>query len=63
VDVKKIDNKFLSFMVGRMGYADAVIAKLIVKKGGQLLEPTAGFIVKNPRVRWKRANWNARWNG
>ena len=29
-----------------MGYADAVLAKMLVKKGGQLLEPTAGFFVE-----------------
>ena len=33
-------------MAKRMGYADAVIAKLLVKKGGQLLEPTQGFFVE-----------------
>jgi flavodoxin len=45
MDVQKINNKFLTFMAKHMGYADAVLAKMMVKKGGQLLEPTAGFFV------------------
>jgi flavodoxin I len=45
MDVQKVNNKLLTFMARHMGYADAVLAKMMVKKGGQLLEPTAGFFV------------------
>jgi flavodoxin I len=46
MDIQKVNNKFLTFMAKHMGYADAVIAKLLVKKGGQLVEPTGGFVVQ-----------------
>lgn len=46
MDVQKVKNKLLTFMARHMGYADAVLAKMLVKKGGQLLEPTAGFFVE-----------------
>ena len=46
MDVQKVNNKFLTFMAKHMGYADVVLAKMLVKKGGQFVEPTAGFFVE-----------------
>jgi flavodoxin len=46
MDIKKVDNKFLTIMTGIFGYASPSIAKLLVKKGGtQALSPE-GFIVE-----------------
>jgi len=46
MDVKKVDNKLLTFMAKRMGYADGALVKLLEKKGGQLAGTTEGFFVK-----------------
>ena len=47
MNVQQVNNKLLTFMAKHMGYADASIAKLLVKKGGRLAEPTGGFFVKD----------------
>ncbi len=46
MDVQKVNNKLLTFMAKRMGYADGAMTKLLQKKGGQLAGPTAGFFVR-----------------
>jgi len=45
MDVKEVNNKFLTFMVGIFGYAAEPLAKSLVKKGATLLGKTDGFIV------------------
>ncbi|MGA9397180.1 MAG: flavodoxin family protein [Anaerolineaceae bacterium] len=46
MDIKKIDNKFLTFMTGINGYAAKKIADLLVKKGGKFAADPGGFIVE-----------------
>lgn len=46
-DVKKIDNKLLSFMVKHFGYAAEPIRNVLVKKGGTLVKQPEGFIVND----------------
>ena len=45
VDVKKVNNGFLNFMVRLFGYAAEFLAKLLAKKGAVLLGQPAGFFV------------------
>jgi len=47
VDVKQIDNRFLSFMVRLFGYAAEPIEKALVRAGGEVAGPAAGFIVED----------------
>ena len=46
MDVKKVDNKILTFMAGMFGYAAEPIAKALVKKGAVLALPAEGFTVE-----------------
>lgn len=46
-DVKKIDNKILSFMVKHFGYAAEPIRNVLVKKGGTLAKQPEGFVVND----------------
>ena len=41
----KIDSTFVRFLVSKGGYAASTIAKLLEKKGGNLLAPPEGFLV------------------
>ena len=45
ISVDDINSKFLNFMVKIFGYAAEPIAKKLVKKGGKLIVPPAGFFV------------------
>jgi flavodoxin len=45
MDIKQVNNKFLTFMVGIFGYAAEPLAKSLIKKGATLLGQTNGFIV------------------
>lgn len=47
VDVKTLNNKFLSFMVKLFGYADKPMAKALTKAGGELCGAPEGFIVED----------------
>lgn len=44
-DVAEINNKLLTFLTIRMGYAAEDIAKLLKKKGANLISAPQGFIV------------------
>lgn len=46
MDVKEVNNGFLTFMESIFGYAAEPIAKALVKKGAALAVPAEGFIVK-----------------
>lgn len=46
MDVKEVNNAFLTFMESIFGYAAEPIAKALVKKGGTLALPAEGFFVK-----------------
>ena len=46
MDIKEVNNKFLTFMTGINGYAAGFIAKVLAKKGAVLLGTQGGFIVK-----------------
>ena len=46
MDPEKIKSGFLRFIVKRGGYADKAIVKGLLDKGAQVLEPSAGFYVK-----------------
>lgn len=46
MDVKKVDNKFLTFMESFSGYAAEKIGKALVNKGGIESIKPAGFIVE-----------------
>ncbi|MBN2357726.1 flavodoxin family protein [candidate division KSB1 bacterium] len=58
-----IKSRFLRFMVKTFGYAARPIAKKLVKKGGVLITPPVGFIVKDTEGPLKKgelqraANW------
>ncbi|MBN1440039.1 MAG: flavodoxin family protein [Anaerolineales bacterium] len=45
MDLKALDNKFLTFMVGLFGYAAKPIADALAKKGGTPVLAPEGFIV------------------
>jgi flavodoxin len=45
MDVKKMNNKFLTFMESIFGYAAEKIGKALVKKGGDQLVKPEGFFV------------------
>jgi flavodoxin len=45
MDIKEVNNKFLTFMVGIFGYAADPLAKALVKKGAMLQGKPDGFIV------------------
>jgi len=45
MDIKEVNNKFLTFMVGIFGYAAEPLAKSLVKKGAMLQGAAGGFIV------------------
>jgi flavodoxin I len=45
MDVKKVNNRFLTFMAGIFGYAAKPIADRLAKKGGSLVSEPEGFIV------------------
>ncbi len=47
MDIKKVDNAVLSFMVKFFGYADKPIEKQLKKKGGIIAVPSDGFIVED----------------
>lgn len=47
MDTKEINSRVLKLFVGMFGYADAVIAKLLKQKGGELTTAGTGFIVKD----------------
>lgn len=47
IDVVKVNNGFLSFMVKLFGYADGTIAKLLAKKGGMLAAEQGQFVVND----------------
>lgn len=47
IDLQTIKPKVFRFIVSKGGYADKTIAKMLQKKGGQLVEPTEGFSVKD----------------
>ncbi len=46
ISPEKIGSPIFRFIVTKGGYADKRIAKLLVQKGGQLVEPTGGFFVE-----------------
>ena len=46
MDVKEVNNKILTVMVSIFGYAAKPIADGLVKRGGELILPPEGFIVK-----------------
>lgn len=45
IDPKDVSNVILTFMVKLFGYADKPISNFLLKKGGKLAIPNAGFIV------------------
>ena len=45
MDLKQVNNAFLTFMVKIFGYAAEPLAKGLVSKGGTLAAPAGGFIV------------------
>lgn len=45
IDLKKVNNRFLSFMVRIFGYAADRIAHGLKRKGGKLVLPAEGFFV------------------
>jgi flavodoxin len=47
VDVAQVGNRFLTFMVRLFGYAAAPIEKALVRAGGEVAGPAAGFIVED----------------
>jgi flavodoxin len=47
IAVKDIDNKILKFFVKIFGYAAEPIAEKLKKKGGELIIPPEGFLVKD----------------
>lgn len=47
IDLQNLKSKVFRFIVSKGGYADKAIAKMLQKKGGQLIEPTAGFLVQD----------------
>jgi flavodoxin len=46
MDIKEVNSKILTFMASIFGYAAKPIANGLVKKGGSLILPPEGFIVK-----------------
>jgi flavodoxin len=49
VDLSKVNNRFLSFMVWLFGYAAEPIAKKLKAKGGKLIAPAEGFFVEDTK--------------
>jgi flavodoxin len=47
VDVAQVGNRFLTFMVRLFGYAAEPIEKALVRAGGEVAGPAAGFIVED----------------
>jgi flavodoxin len=47
VDVDKVGNRFLTFMVRLFGYAAEPIEKALVRAGGEKAGPATGFIVED----------------
>lgn len=49
IDIHKVNNRFLTFMVKLFGYAAAPIARKLRKKGGKLRLDPAGFFVDDTK--------------
>lgn len=49
IDIHKVNNRFLTFMVKIFGYAAAPIARKLKKKGGELRQDPAGFFVEDTK--------------
>jgi len=47
VDVAQVGNRFLTFMVRLFGYAAEPIQKALVRAGGEVAGPAAGFVVED----------------
>ncbi|MBW6456201.1 MAG: flavodoxin domain-containing protein [Trueperaceae bacterium] len=47
VDVEKVGNRFLTFMVRLFGYAAEPIEKALARAGGEVAGPATGFIVED----------------
>lgn len=47
VDVDEVGNRFLTFMVRLFGYAAEPIEKALVRAGGEVAGPAAGFVVED----------------
>lgn len=47
VDVAQVGNRFLTFMVRLFGYAAEPIEKALVRAGGEVAGPAAGFVVED----------------
>jgi flavodoxin len=47
VDVAKVGNRFLTFMVRLFGYAAEPIEKALLRAGGEKAGPAAGFVVED----------------
>jgi len=46
IAVEDTNSRFLNLMVRLFGYADKPIADMLKKKGGELINPSGGFIVE-----------------
>lgn len=46
MDIETVDNKILTFMAKRFGYANDTMTKLIKKQGGEILGQARGFVVE-----------------
>ncbi len=49
VDLQKVNNRFLNFMVWIFGYAAGPIAKKLEAKGGTMVAPAEGFLVEDTK--------------
>lgn len=49
IDVKKINNRFLTLMAGIFGYAASPLATQLRRKGGKLVVPAMGFFVDDTK--------------
>ena len=49
IDVKKIDNRFLTLMAGIFGYAATPLASRLRRKGGKPVVPAMGFFVDDTK--------------
>lgn len=47
VNIKEVNSRVLTFMVNLFGYAAEPIAKVLQKKGGNLMLPPEGFFVED----------------
>ena len=55
--LETIDSKVLRFLVDKGGFAASAIAKMLEKKGGQLVAPPEGFFVTGERGPLKDSEW------